>query len=149
MEIKRQRKAEGADGILYSYRLLLSWMIEKPELYGQVKQWITPEDFVESTYQEVAKALFEQMEQGEVIPAKIINRFEEVEEQNLVAAMFQTNFSQEMDRDERQKAITDLIIKIKKHSIDIQAGQATDIGTLQKLTSQKKTLQNKVKVHIS
>jgi DNA primase len=97
----------------------------------------------------VAAKVYEQIEQGEVVPARIIGLFQEVEEQNQVASMFQTGFGSELGDEEKQKAITDLVIKIKEHSLEQQAGQITDLKQLQELVQQKKALQNAVKLHIS
>lgn len=146
---RRNRKRDRDEGINYSYRLLLSWLIEDPKLYRQIKQWIQPEDFQEESYRTVASLLYEQLEQGEVQPARIINHFQEVEEQNMAAAMFQTSFHQEMSGEEKQKAVTDLVVKIKEYSLEKQAAQITDIGQLQALVLQKKALQKEVKLHIS
>lgn len=146
---RKNRKRDKDEGINYSYRLLLSWLIEDTKLYPQVKRWIRPEDFQEKSYHTVASLLYEQLEQGDVQPARIINHFQEVEEQNLAAAMFQTSFHQEMSGEEKQKAVTDLVVKIKEYSLEKQRSQITDIGQLQDLVSQKKALQKEVKLHIS
>ena len=63
--------------------------------------------------------------------------------------MFQTSFGSKIENDEKKKAITDLILKIKEHSIERQAGQITDLNELQKLVQQKKMLQGAVNLHIS
>ncbi|MBO5484075.1 MAG: DNA primase [Lachnospiraceae bacterium] len=148
-ERKNSRKTEAADGISYSYRLLLSWLIEEPQLYGQINQWIQPEDFLEEDYRTVAALLYEQMAKGEIVPARIINHFQDAEQQKLAASMFQTSFHGEMDLEEKEKAITDLVVRIKEHSLEKQSSQITDISQLQMLVSQKKALQNVVKLHIS
>ena len=122
---------------------------EEPQLFKQIRQWIRPEDFEEGLYRTVAKELYEQMEKDELEPARIIGHFTEVEEQNKVASMFQTSFGSEIQNDEKKKAITDLILKIKEHSIERQAGEITDLNELQKLVQQKKMLQGAVKLHIS
>lgn len=147
--IRTGKKKEPREGISYSYRLLLSWLIEEPELFDQIRQWIRPEDFEEGLYRTVAKELYDQMEKDELEPARIIGHFTEVEEQNKVASMFQTSFGSEIQADEKKKAITDLILKIKEHSIERQAGEITDLNELQKLVKQKKMLQGAVKLHIS
>lgn len=146
---KKNRQKENNEGIGYSYRLLLSWLIEEPELYKQIRTWIAPEDFWEEHYRTVASMLYQQLEQGEIEPARIINHFQEVEEQNMVASMFQTSFHQEMNAPEKQKAVTDLVVKIKEYSLEKQSAQITDISQLQSLVSQKKALQKEVKLHIS
>lgn len=146
---RKGRKKELREGISYSYRLLLSWLIEEPQLFRQISQWIKPEDFEEGLYRTVAKELYEQMEKEELEPARIIGHFTEVEEQNKVASMFQTSFGSEIQAEEKKKAITDLILKIKEHSLERQAGEVTDLNELQKLVQQKKMLQGAVKLHIS
>ena len=147
--LRKGRKKESREGISYSYRLLLSWLIEEPQLFRQIRQWISPEDFEEGLYRTVAKELYEQMEKDELEPARIIGHFTEVEEQNKVASMFQTSFGSEIQAEEKKKAITDLILKIKEHSLERQAGEVTDLNELQKLVQQKKMLQGAVKLHIS
>lgn len=147
--IRTGKKKEHREGISYSYRLLLSWLIEEPELFDQIRQWIRPEDFEEGLYRTVATELYDQMEKDELEPARIIGHFTEIEEQNKVASMFQTSFGSEIQADEKKKAITDLILKIKEHSIERQAGEITDLNELQKLVKQKKMLQGAVKLHIS
>lgn len=147
--LRKGRKKELREGISYSYRLLLSWLIEEPQLFRQISQWIKPEDFEEGLYRTVAKELYGQMEKDELEPARIIGHFTEVEEQNKVASMFQTSFGSEIQAEEKKKAITDLILKIKEHSLERQAGEVTDLNELQKLVQQKKMLQGAVKLHIS
>ena len=97
----------------------------------------------------MALLLYEQLEKGEIEPARIINHFQEAEEQKMAAAMFQTSFGQEMRTEEKKKAITDLVIKIKEYSLEKQSAQNTDINRLQSLVLQKKALQKEVKLHIS
>jgi DNA primase len=147
--IRKGKKKETREGISYSYRLLLSWLIEEPKLFVQIREWIKPEDFEEGLYRTVAKELYDQLDRGDLEPARIIGHFEEVEDQNKVASMFQTSFGSKIENDEKKKAITDLILKIKEHSIERQAGQITDLNELQKLVQQKKMLQGAVNLHIS
>lgn len=147
--IRKGKKKETREGISYSYRLLLSWLIEEPKLFVQIREWVKPEDFEEGLYRTVAKELYDQLDRGDLEPARIIGHFEEVEDQNKVASMFQTSFGSKIENDEKKKAITDLILKIKEHSIERQAGQITDLSELQKLVQQKKMLQGAVNLHIS
>ena len=147
--IRKGKKKETREGISYSYRLLLSWLIEEPKLFVQIREWIKPEDFEEGLYRTVAKELYDQLDRGDLEPARIIGHFEEVEDQNKVASMFQTSFGSKIENDEKKKAITDLILNIKQHSIERQAGQITDLNELQKLVQQKKMLQGAVNLHIS
>ena len=88
-----QAKQSQEDGIAYAYRLFLSWLIEQPELYQRIQNIIQPADFVDERYRQVAELLYQQLEQGDLQPARIINHFQETAEQNQVADMFQTSFA--------------------------------------------------------
>lgn len=52
----------------YTYRLFLSWLIEQPALYEQVKHIVHVEDFLEEPYRQVAGLLYEQLERGQAEP---------------------------------------------------------------------------------
>lgn len=145
---KKGRKQE-EQGIGYSYKLLLSWLIEEPELFEPVREWISPEDFLEENYHTVAMLLYEQLATGELLPAKIINHFQDVEGQKLAAEMFQTNFQTEMSVEEKEKALNELVIRIKEYSIDYRIRNLTDAGALQSLILEKKQWQTPEKLHIS
>ena len=88
-------------------------------------------------------------EKGELVPAKIIDHFEDVESQKEAAGMFQTDFETKMSTDEREKAFTELIYKIKEYSIERRMRGLTDVNELQKLVKEKKKWQNPGNLHIS
>ena len=55
---KRQRKTpEKGEGIKKAQRLLLTCLMEYPDLFGTVKQYVTPEDFTEELSRTVAQML--------------------------------------------------------------------------------------------
>lgn len=136
-------------GIEHSYKLLLSWLIDDPGLFEDVSKVINKEDFEEEPYRKAADLLYNQFENGEVIPARIINHFEEADEQKIVADIFQTTFKVKMDISDKEKALNELVYKIKEYSIDKKLKNMTDINNLQSLMIEKKKLQNREKMHIS
>ena len=136
-------------GIEHSYKLLLSWLIDDPELFKDVSNVISKDDFEEEPYGKVAALLYEQFENGEVIPARIINHFEEADDQKAVADIFQTTFKVKMNTSDKEKALNELIYKIKEYSIDKKLKNMTDINNLQALMIEKNKLQNREKMHIS
>ena len=147
---KPQKKNKKEDlGIAYSYQLLLSWLIESPELYEAVSSRITPEDFLDERYCAVARMLYDQLEKKELVPAKIISCFQDADSQKLVAQMFQTEFQEKMGREEKEKALNELIFKIKEYSIDYRMRNLTDMNELQTLILEKKRWQTPEKLHIS
>lgn len=153
MEERRQEAKRSVekkeDGIYYSYRLLLSWLTTMPELYDKLKQVISPDDFVDDIYHRVVELLYEQLEAGELQPARIMNYFQEAEEHKQVAEIFQTEFAAEMNKQEQEKALNELVIHIKEYSIEQKTRTLTDMAELQELVKQKKMLQNPEKLHIS
>ena len=149
-ERERKRKQNEEDkGISYSYRLLLSWLIEDASLFEQVRERIVAEDFIEENYRIVAEMLYEQLEAGELVPAKIINYFQDVEGQKLAAQMFQTDYRTKMGREEKEKALNELVVRIKEYSIDYRIRNLTNVEELQNLILEKKRWQTPQNLHIS
>ena len=146
---RRKAIRKDPEGMAYTYRLFLSWLIEQPALYEQVKHIVHVEDFLEEPYRQVAGLLYEQLKRGQAEPAQIISRFEDVEEQRMVAGMFQTTLSAKMDNREKEKAVNELIHRIKERSIEHQTRTLTDFSQLQDLVRQKKELESPGKLHIS
>lgn len=149
-ERKQVRKnKEEERGISYSYRLFLSWLIETPELYSVIKELVGPADFFEEDYKKVAQLLYAQLEEGQMVPAKILNHFDDAESQKKVAEMFQTGYQAKMSREEREKALNELVVRIKEYSIEKRMRELNDMSELQQLIMEKKRWQNPEKLHIS
>ena len=58
-------KEKKEDGILTSQKILLTWMIEEPQVFHQISSYIIPEDFTGEIYRKVAELLYQQYEEGE------------------------------------------------------------------------------------
>ena len=141
------KRVTAEDSMKQASKLLLTWMIEDTRLFQKLNGVISEKDFDGELYQTVAKMLFQQYkEQGQVIPAKIINQFESKEEQSEVASLFSTTFQEEMSMLEKEKALNDLVYRIKKYSLDIRSRNVTDIEQMQSLIKEQADLQ---KLHIS
>ena len=145
----RNIKKVKESGIEHSYKLLLSWLADEPNLFDDVSKIINKDDFEEEPYRKAAALLYEQFENGEVIPARIINHFEEADEQKAISDIFQTTFKVKMEKDDMEKALNEIVYKIKKYSIDKKLKNMTDINNLQNLMIEKNKLQNREKMHIS
>ncbi len=142
----QRRKKKVESGITKSQQLLLTWLIEKPQVYDKVKDFIIPGDFTEGIYNEVAEIVFNLLEQNKpVIPAKIINYFQSIEEQTEVAALFSAETHGDMTQKGWEKALSDTIFRIKENSLDkqsLKAIEANDTGLLQNIIIQKSNLKN-------
>ena len=110
----RRGKKKADNAIIKSQQLLLTWLIEKPELYDKIKDFIVAEDFTEGIYYVVAEIVFKLLEEEKaVVPAKIINYFQSVEEQTEAAALFSAETHGEMSQ-EAGESIIHTIYRIKK-----------------------------------
>ena len=147
---RTKKNPEKEDGIKKSQKLLLTWLIEKPGLYGQIQGYISAEDFTEGLYHEAAELLFEQFEAGEVVPAKIINHFDEAETQKEAASLFHTSLRVET-QSEMEKALKETIYRVRSNGIAQRraALNPTDIGGLQRSIVEERKLAELKKLHIS
>ena len=148
---RREKAREKEDGMRTSQRLLLTWLLEKPSIYPQIEEYITPEDFTEELYRKIADMLFEQLRMGEVNPARIISRFAEPEEQKEAAALFNARIHPIEKKEEQEKAVLETVLRVKKNSLDVWAKQldVTDISGFQRLIQARGELQKLEKLHIS
>ncbi len=139
------------DGITKSQKLMLTWLIEDYSLFDKIKGILSPEDFAQGIYKEVAELVFDQYEKEHAVnPAKIINCFQNKEEQSEVASLFSAQIQGEMDEAGRKKALSDTLMKLKEHSLDYQSQKAiekNDTELLMKLINQKMELKKK-QIHL-
>nr|WP_294491596.1 DNA primase [uncultured Mediterraneibacter sp.] len=156
--VTRPKRADGnakdktkEDGILTSQKALLTWMIEDRTLYDKISSYIHPEDFTGEIYRKVAKLLYEQHENGELNPAKILNYFTEEEEHREAASLFNTKIRQLKTKEEEEQALKDTILRVKSHSIDERTMNLdpADMAGLQRLMEEKRKLEDLRALHIS
>ena len=139
------------DGTLQSQKILLTWLIDNEHLFKQIQKYISPQDFTKELYRTVAELLFEQYEEGNLVPAKVMNHFTDEEEHREVASLFNTRIQQLETKAEQEKALKETIIRVKSYSIDEATRQLepTDIMGLQRIMEAKRSLQDLQKLHIS
>ena len=125
-------------------RLLLTWLVNYPaQLFPQLREKITPEDFVDEPYHRLAEQLFEQYETtGAVNPALLINQYEDMEEQIRVASVLQTTLQIEPSPEDNSLIITEIVQKVKEESIKNQLAHLQDYSKLQDLISQRGQIPN-------
>ena len=136
-----RKKKEKDDGIRRSQRLLLTWLIERPELFEKIKGIVDAEDFKEPLYHQVAQMVFEGHEKGNLNPAAILNHFINDEEQyKEAAALFNASLQESLNNEEQKKAFLETVLKVKKNSLDEASRKATDIGQLQQIIREQAAL---------
>lgn len=94
--------------------------------------------------------MFEQFEQGNVVPAKIINHFTEAETQKEAASLFNTSLRVETPG-EMEKALKETIYRVRSNGIAQRrtALDPTDIAGLQRSIIEERKLAELKKLHIS
>ena len=145
-----QKKNTAAEGIKNSQKLLLTWLVEQPQLYRQISKYISPKDFTEGLYEKVADRLFEELEQGNINPASIISMFEEEEDQREAASLFHTKLERLESTAEQEKALHDIVCAVKRNSYERDSAQlGTVVAALNRVIAGKKQLEELAKTHIS
>lgn len=138
------------DHVKHSQQLLLTYFADHPGLYGKVKHYVNASDFTDETYAMVAQRFFEDMENGTANPVKLINLFEDPDEQSEVSALFTTYLS-ELDegQEAKNKAFHDILVAVKQNSFEYYSARSgTDIAALTKVIEAKKALEELAKTHI-
>ncbi|MCQ4743961.1 DNA primase [Blautia producta] len=152
--VKERRQEKKEDSRDASQKLMLTWLTSYPKMFDTIEGYIGPEDFTTPLFHQVAELLFEQHEQGDVNPAKLLNRFTDSEEQKEVTSLFHATLHLENDQ-ERMRALRETVCRMKRDSIAHQSQTLapTDIAGLQRLVEAKKHLEEiesgKVTLHIS
>lgn len=146
-EMPAKKRVEKEDSVLTAQKFFLTWLIEEPSIYDKTKDYINEDDFVEPLYHHVAALVFEELRAtGQVMPARILNQFEDVEEQKTVASLFNTRLKTDDDPAVREKALNETVKRIKKNSLELKSRSVREIADLQKIIKEKAQLQ---KLYIS
>ena len=150
----RKEKEKRESGVQKAQKLMLTWLVNEPGIYKVVKKYLSPEDFTEKFYEKTAKLLFEQLENGEVSPARILNQFTDSQEQSEAASLFHADIHLD-GPEEKDRAFADALIRIKENSLRRQTEtlEPSDMAGLQRLIQEKKKLEEmsrrKGELHIS
>ena len=146
-EMPVKKRAEKENSVLTAQKLFLTWLIEDPSLYDKIKDYIDEDDFEDPLYHKAATLVFEELKvTGQVTPARILNQFEDVEEQKTAASLFNTKLKTDDDPAIREKALNETVKRIKKNSLDLKSRSVREISDLQKIIQEKAKLQ---KLYIS
>ena len=112
---------EKEDGISQAQKILLTWLVQDMSLYPKVAAYLSPDDFIEEPFHDVAVRLYEQLDNGQINPAAIISTFDDGETQKKVASIFNRELAEELSDSERERALNQTVKKIKKNSLDIKS----------------------------
>lgn len=147
-EQERVRKGK-EDGLLRSQKLLLTWLTVYPGFYPVLRQYLSPEDFSEGVLRDCAKILYEQLEKGSLSEAAVIDRFEELEDQNQVAGFFHADLPEAED-EEIVKAMRETIRKVFDAGMTASGSEDADrsLYRMQQMLERRKKIESLGTVNI-
>ena len=144
-----QKKQTVEDHKKRTQRMLLTWLTDEPEIYKQIAKYVKPSDFTEELYGKVAEMLFHDLSVGNYNPAAILSQFAEEEEQREVASMFHTKLDGIETKQDKEKALRDIVYAVKKNSYEYYTQRlGSDVSALQQVIDGKRALEELSKVHI-
>ena len=113
------RRQDDQNPEVENQKYLLTMMVNEPYLFDKLEGVISEDDFTSEAIHEVAKAIFEQYRTtGKVSPAAVLSRFEDAESQEHVSAVFTKELDFDATPSVMEKALTDIITKIKTENYD-------------------------------
>lgn len=145
-----QKKAAPGENAKKAQRLLITWLMEEPGLYGRIRKYISAEDFTEELYRSVAERMFRELEQGSFQPAGIISMFSDEEQQREAASLFSAKLPRMEAGQEKDRAFRDVLLSVKRNSYKYHVAQmGTDVNALTQAIEDKKALEELARTHIS
>lgn len=105
------------EGINRAERMLLTMLSDDVQLIEPIKKYVHPGDFSEGLTRRTAELIYEAIEEGRPA-ASIINKFEEAEEQRQVSEIVNGEVPPIATNEEKEKALTDFVVKILVHSAE-------------------------------
>ena len=135
-------------------KLMLTWLVTYPGIFDTVVRYIQPSDFVVPLYRKAAEMLYQQHEEGDVNPARLMNAFIDSEEQREVSSLFNATIHLETP-EEQNRAFSDAVLRIRDESLKEKNKtlDPADMKGLQELVKAKKDLEDlrrkRQQLHIS
>ena len=128
----RERQKKTSTPAEDNEKYLLTMMVNEQRLFDKLSGVISEQDFTENIISDVAKKIFEQYRtQGKVVPANILNSFEDAESQEKVSEIFTKEFEFDTTPSIMEKVLTDVIIKIKTNNIDKALRENSNVSYIQ------------------
>ncbi len=145
-----EKKKTPDNGEKRTQQIFLTYLIERPAFYRQVKKYVSPADFTESIYQKAAEQIFLSLDKGEPDPAAVIGMFTDEEEQTAVAALFNARLPDGVSEKDHAKAFHDSLCELKRISYEhFASAPGDDAGSITEVIERKKQLDEIVKLPIS
>ena len=134
------------DGYTKAQGLLLTWIVEEVSLFDKISEYVSPENFSEGFYRDVAVKIFEKLRIGDLRFSNICDDYaNDMEKQRLLSKILNTTLGTNLSDDEKKKAVTESILKIRQASLDEKSKNAKGIEEFQKIIEEQAILR---KLHV-
>ena len=111
-------------------KLLMTWLSDEPEIFGQVEPYVRPEHFHDGIFRQAAEGCWRILEKNDgTNPASVIGMFETTAEQEEAASLFNTRLKGLVNARDREKALKDIVISIRKSAAEREQKQLENSGT--------------------
>lgn len=137
---KEKENLKREDGVKSAQKILLTWLVNNQEYFPLISQYIQPDDFIEPLYNQVATQVFEQLNNGQLNLAEIMNRYSDSDEHNEVSALFYSELSDSLNLQEQERALNETVIKVKRNSLDWRSRNAKEVSELQDIIKEQQAL---------
>ena len=146
---KGSKKKEEVDGLIKAESYLLTWMTDEEEVYKAASGYIEPSDFSEGVTKRMAEAIFEGYRSGNFSPADILTHFTEEDLVKEASRIINTPLDGLESVSEKEKALTDLVIRIKTASLDRLKNADDGTDPLKKAKEIRKAMDELKKIRIT
>ncbi len=123
-------------------KLMLTWLVNYPELIHTLSDVLRPEDFTNPLCREVAEKLWKQAGNGGINPAAILDMFPDEEDQAEVASMFHTELKFEKSGD-KKIAFFDVLCRMKREGLELRSAalDPADLNGFTALAEERRKLE--------
>ncbi|MBO6145948.1 MAG: hypothetical protein J6O70_00035, partial [Lachnospiraceae bacterium] len=130
-------------------RYLLTWMSEDRRVYDAVRPYLEVEDYSEGVVRDMAAGIYSGYERGDPKIADILTRFAENDNAAEAAGIISERIDAIESDADRQRALTDLVIKIKKTALERRKNEEDGMDPLKKAVEEKKAFEKLKNIRIS
>lgn len=128
--------------LLKSQRLILTLLSDNPSLLERAKKVLTAEDFEDPLCRKIAEEMFSASGTADFSPARLLDTFDDMEEQKAAAAVFHEKLSSDLSEDETERSLSEAIVRIKQNTLDQLIRSAKSAEDMQMIIRLKKELEN-------
>lgn len=146
------RRREKEEGVRQAQGLLLTWLAEDERIFPVVSKYVSPADFQDPVYRQVAELLYAQHEEGSLVPARIISVFaDDAQKQSEVAKLFHSPPAEGDAVWEKEHTLQEIICRVKELALRRMKEELNpaDMQQMQRFIQMRNELDALRKTHIS